>query len=307
MADTKLLSELVRQREAAPPARDRLMTTMFLVGALHALVILGVTFTAAGSVGSKDEPTLAVLLVRDPVAEQAVNTQADYLAQVNQHGAGTDPNAQGASSPHTPPGDPTPEGEDGSSGAQGAAAGTEGEADLLSGSAAATDKHHFAHNTPAAAAGAALVMAPPTPEIAEADSADELVLRGHAARELIVTPNTRESSVAVYLDGWRRKVERVGTSSYQVGDERRAGLSGSPELEVQILADGTLGGAVIRRSSGHPELDRAALAIVHLASPYEPFPASLASQHDALRFSYDWQFLNGKLGDSTVRVPANTR
>ena len=306
MADTKLLSELARQREAAPPARDRLMTTMFLVGALHALVILGVTFTASGSVGSKEEATLAVILVRDPVAEQRVNTAADYLAQVNQHGAGTDPNAQGAASPHTPPGDPAPEGEDAANGTDGAAAGTPGEADLLAGSAAARDKHHFAHGPASAPAGSALVMAPPTPEIAEADAGDVLQLRGHTARELIVTPNTRESSVAVYLDAWRRKVERVGTNSYQMGEERRAGLSGSPELEVQVLADGTLGGALIRRSSGHPELDRAALAIVHLASPYEPFPASLASQHDALRFSYDWQFLNGKLGDSTVRMPANT-
>ena len=78
-------------------------------------------------------------------------------------------------------------------------------------------------------------------------------------------------------------------------------------LEVQILADGRLGGAFIKRSSGHAELDRAALAILKLAAPFEPFPNALASQHDALRLTYEWQFLGGELGDSTVRMPGNTR
>ena len=54
---------------------------------------------------------------------------------------------------------------------------------------------------------------------------------------------------------------------------------------MQILANGLLGGAFVKRSSGHAELDQAALAILKLASPFEPFPAELASQHDALRLA----------------------
>ena len=36
---------LAGDRQALPPTRDRLLTTTFLVASLHALVILGVTFT----------------------------------------------------------------------------------------------------------------------------------------------------------------------------------------------------------------------------------------------------------------------
>ena len=143
MADLKLLTELARQREAAAPSRDRLMTTMFLVGALHALLILGVTFTSAGAAGSRDAPTLEVLLVHDPVAEERVNTKADYLAQVNQRGAGTDPDARRAESLHTPPTDPGAAGTDDANGDQGSTTGADGEADLLASRTASRDKHFF--------------------------------------------------------------------------------------------------------------------------------------------------------------------
>ena len=137
---------------------------------------------------------------------------------------------------------------------------------------------------------------PLSPELAGADNGEELRLKGHAERELLVAANTRESSVAVYLDGWRRKIERIGTANYPLQEAQRAGL-----------ASGELGGAFIKRSSGHPELDRAALAILKLAAPFEPFPRALAEQHDALRLAYEWQFLGGAAADSTVRMPANTR
>ena len=82
---------------------------------------------------------------------------------------------------------------------------------------------------------------------------------------------------------------------------------GNPVLEVQILENGTLGEAVIRRSSGQPELDRAALAILRLAIPYDRSPPRLAARHDALRLVYAWQFVAGELADSAVRMPPATR
>ena len=38
--------------------------------------------------------------------------------------------------------------------------------------------------------------------------------RGPKREELWVTPDTRAATLAPYLDGWRRKVERVGTINY---------------------------------------------------------------------------------------------
>jgi protein TonB len=302
-----LLDEIARHREAAPPVRDRLLTTMFLVGALHAVVILGVTFAPQHLPGSTDAPSLEVLLVRDPVAEEQVNTRADYLAQVNQRGSGTAADVRGAESPHSLPAQPSTEGREDSQGEAGNAAGESGESDLLASRATSNDKRYFAHGAPTAPMGSPLVLEPLSAEAAGADMGDELRLRGRTEHELLVTANTRESSVAVYLYGWRRKIERIGTLNYPLEAVQRAGLTGSPVLEVQILADGRLGGAYIKRSSGHPELDQASLEILKLAAPFEPFPKALAARHDALRLIYEWQFLGGEVKDSTVRMPADTR
>jgi protein TonB len=58
---------------------------------------------------------------------------------------------------------------------------------------------------------------------------------------------------------------------------------------------------VVRRSSGHRELDAAAIDIVRLAAPFDPFPAAMRERYPVLRFAYEWQFLNGRLGgDGTV-------
>jgi protein TonB len=64
-------------------------------------------------------------------------------------------------------------------------------------------------------------------------------------------------------------------------------------LEVAIRADGSLGQIIVRRSSGRKELDQAALSILRLASPFDPFPSDLRKKYDELRFAYEWQFLGG--------------
>ena len=58
---------------------------------------------------------------------------------------------------------------------------------------------------------------------------------------------------------------------------------------------------LVRRTSGHPELDNAAVGIVRLAAPFEPFPSALRERFPVLRFAYEWQFINGQLwGDGAV-------
>ena len=130
-----------------------------------------------------------------------------------------------------------------------------------------------------------------------------LLLKGPKRRELMVTPSTRASPVAVYLDAWKRKVERVGTLNFP-NQARRRGMSGSPVVEVALSADGRLLDVRVRKSSGHAELDRAAVEILRLAAPFEPFPRELATQRDVLRFAYEWQFVGGELAGSSVRMPA---
>src|SRR5205807_1025876 len=124
-------------------------------------------------------------------------------------------------------------------------------------------------------------------------------LRGPVRDELWITPDTRAATLAPYLDAWRRKVERVGTINYPSA-ARGAPAQARPVVEVGIAASGALDRVLIRRSSGNPELDQAALAILKLASPFDPFPAELAAQYRVLRFAYEWQFVGGRVGHGTL-------
>ena len=91
------------------------------------------------------------------------------------------------------------------------------------------------------------------------------------ARTLIATPSTRQSGLAEYLDGWRRRVERIGTANYPT--ELSGNMdAGRPTLEVVIGADGRLDDIVVRSSSGDKALDQAALKILRLAAPFAPLP-----------------------------------
>jgi periplasmic protein TonB len=77
-------------------------------------------------------------------------------------------------------------------------------------------------------------------------------------------------------------------------------MSGNPVVEVAIRADGKLESVIVRRSSGYRELDQAAANIVKLAAPFDPFPTVMRERYPVLRFAYEWQFMNGRLGDSSV-------
>jgi periplasmic protein TonB len=131
------------------------------------------------------------------------------------------------------------------------------------------------------------------------DDGIELRLRGEAKHELWIAADTRESDVAVYLDSWRRKIERVGTMNFpEVA--RREKQSGTPVIEVTIGADGKLLQTIVRRSSGHAEIDEAAMRILKLAAPYDPFPSELSAKHDQIRIAYEWQFLEGSTQGGAV-------
>jgi len=106
-----------------------------------------------------------------------------------------------------------------------------------------------------------------------ATAADEaLRLRGELVTDDRLLADTRESQIATYLDSWKRRIEQVGTINFP-NEARRRTMSGNPVLEVAIRADGHLEQVLVRRTSGHRELDQAAVGIVRLASPFDPFTA----------------------------------
>ncbi len=136
-----------------------------------------------------------------------------------------------------------------------------------------------------------LMEASPTPVMLE-ETDGEIRAQSDRLREQFIAVDTREATFAGYLSSWKQKIEQVGTLNFP-DQARRDGLAGNPVLEVAIKADGDLHEIIVRRSSGHRVLDQAALRILKLAAPFDPFPEALAADYDVLRFVYEWQFLDG--------------
>ena len=292
-------------REGKAPVRDRLLTMLFLAGLLHGLIILGLTFNSAAG-GGASAPGLPVLLVSDEVPEAERNDTATYLAQRTQLGSG---NTTESVAPRNPASTiPIPQ-QDGVPGGDsltkhGDMAGSPDER-VVTTNGWNTDVRYLAD---AGNQGAS----PDQPLLLEQQTANQpgpedekgpAQLRGPKRDELWITPDTRAATLAPYLDSWRRKVEHVGTINYPTA-ARTVGVKASPVIEVGIASNGTLDKAVIRQSSGNPELDNAALQILKLASPFDPFPPELAREYRVLRFSYEWQFVGGRLrGGAVSAVP----
>lgn len=288
-------------REGRAPVRDRLLAMLFFTALLHGVVILGLTFKSplAGNGGA---PGLQVLLVSDEVPAAPRNDRATYLAQRTQLGAGNTRQdvapRNAAAAPVLPQQQGMPEGT--ALAAGGPTAGSHDER-VLTTSGWSTEVHYLTDADRFGAAGEEplLVDAPSSDQPGPEDEPGPVRLRGPMRAELWVTPDTRAALVAPYLAAWRTKVERIGTLNFPAA-ARDAGTNASPVIEVGIDADGRLERAVIRRPSGDPELDQAALAILKLASPFDPFPPELARRYRVLRFVYEWQFVGGRVAAGTV-------
>jgi periplasmic protein TonB len=284
-------------REGSAPVRDRLMAMLFLTGLLHAIVILGLTFSSPRP-HHDSSPQLDVMLVTNDVAEAQSNDHAAYLAQRTQLGSGNTDKAVASGSPASRGAPETPP----------EVSQEPNASELLTSSAPADDARNIGRDTPQDAAAAAM------PEFTGDTVGDprsgrgdaiELMLRGKSHSERWITPDTRASELAPYLASWKRKVERVGTLNFPTA-ARTAKLSGSPVVEVEIAANGHLRQVKVRRSSGQGALDEAALSILRLASPFDPFPPALAAGYARLRFAYQWDFVAGTLQSGAVTASSDT-
>jgi periplasmic protein TonB len=292
--DNVLQGDLLRT--GLPPANDRMLTTCFLAALLHGIIILGVTFSGtSSSSGDEGAPGLEVVLVNDRAPSVSANPNAHYLSQRSQLGSGNTLKRERSLIPKSSLmpverlGVPSGEGLD----AQQSAADT-GAEELVATHSPSEKIFYFASAAADKDASQLPLLLEKRPDLAMTPNDDgiELRMRGEAKHELWIAADTRESDVAVYLDSWRRKIERVGTMNFP-DVARRAKLSGTPVIEVTIGADGKLLQIIVRRSSGHAEIDEAAMRILKLAAPFDPFPSDLSSKHDQIRIAYEWQFLGG--------------
>jgi len=112
-------------------------------------------------------------------------------------------------------------------------------------------------------------------------------------RKSFVAPSAQASHYAAYLDGWRARIEAIGTRHYP--EQARGRLYGSLQITVSLRADGSVASVDIDRPSQHAVLNQAARRIVQLASPFPPLPADIASETDMLVITRTWHFVNDTL------------
>jgi protein TonB len=268
------------------PTADRLALTLFIATALHALLILGVSFDALDrSPDDQDMPTLDVTVATRQDSKPP--EEADYLAETSQDGAGNtaekvrprEQSVEQAPPPAPPPQESAPE----PAQVLTAAAGKE--------QAPEPDK-------------------PEQPQKPDTPSASDLINRSlemlslhrrinetqlaysKLPRTKSISARTKEYKYASYMRDWVAKIERVGELNYPDA-ARRQNLSGNLIVQVAVKPDGSVQEITIRKPSGYKILDDAAVRIVRLAAPFAPFPANIRKETDVLYITRTWLFTSG--------------
>jgi len=276
----------------APETPDRLPAMLFLAALIHGILIIGVTFNTELFDNFAEAISLEVTIVADPDQRIDRPDDADYLAQASQEGGG---NTVADVRPSAPLESASPIDNLGEDDARSLIDSTSHEksADQLVTTQSEQDlqvaddlrEQPRPDDTTAVALESGREQTLPLPQ----DDNSSLLIHDDDPRQLIISADTRESTVAAYLDNWKRRIEAVGEQYFPELGELE-GLTGSPTLEVSIEASGQLAEVVIRKSSGSKVLDKAALDILRRASPFDPFPEEIRADYDRLRFAYKWLF-----------------
>ncbi len=277
---------------------DRLGLTLFFAIVIHALIILGITFSQEMAKNKPEStPTLEIILAHTPTKTKVENP--DFLAQAHQEGGGT---SETKHRPTAPPPAPLPTPVTGNAPVNQAPAAfqatvapqtpqitTQRNSEQQT---APADEPSPAPHAPSSAAE--LVMR--SREIArlEAELSESVQAYARRPKHRFISAKTAQYRDAAYLAAWQAKIESIGTLNYPE-EARRRNISGELLLDVALNPDGTLNAITLRRSSGYPALDDAAKRIVQLASPFSPFPEGMRKDTDILHITRTWQFLGNRL------------
>lgn len=265
--------------------------------AVHAFVILSISFDISREQPPAPERTLDIMLVQ-PKAEPKPVEEPDFLAQQSQQGGGDETVKERRTSPLGNPEAvpiPKPAVELQRSGA------VEPEPEPRPEVITAVKSTRREVTTPPKP----VVKAQPRTQLSQllASTQQEIdrltaeldrrtLSASQRERRKAVNASTQEYKYASYLEAWRRKVERIGNLNYP-DEAKRNKLYGNLLMHVAVRADGSIERIQVRRSSGHKLLDDAAVRIVRLAAPFAPFPPEIRKEVDVLDITRTWQFLDG--------------
>jgi len=288
-----LSSEAATEAGAANVSdKDRLGFTVFVALVLHAIVVFGISFAAEER---RPAPhTMEVTLAQ--YNDQEAPEEADYIAQVNQKGSGTEeakkelttteqakqrdvevrevsqvePDSQKLHNEQkakqvivtkAKAADPVPTGK------------TEKETVKPE----KQDKRSLLQRS--------LEMA--SLEASLAEKVNAYAKRPRVTR--LTAASARQSSSAAYMDGWRREVERVGNINYP-DEARRRELRGQVRVAVTLQPDGYVQKIEVLESSGYQVLDNSVIRIIRLAEPFPPFTEAMRKESDLFEIIRTFSF-----------------
>lgn len=277
-------------------AADRLSFTVFLALALHAIIVLGVTF---GLEDPKPAPhTMEITLAQYDDGDKP--EKADFLAQANQQGSGTIEEVSKLSTPIKAKQKDT----------------VVRETDKIQREAASRPEPITKKKTLVATETVAKKKAPiienkkaekPDPvkkprrsllarsmEIASLEAELQRQQREYSKRPKVTRFNAASAMKVIdaqYTSNVTNKIERIGALNFP--EEARSKLYGRPRLLIAIRSDGTLRDVSVLQSSGSNVLDDKALKIVRMAAPFPPFPEEVLSERDELELIRTLEFKGG--------------
>ena len=280
------------QLTAETTIKDRMATTIFVAVVFHGIGILGISFAPVLPTDQPYRPSLQVALLINSTDDKDPR-EAEYQAQSSQAGSGTNSESSVPTTPLPAPASLPQDGMPGGRDLDFADPGSRTQQREVLASRAENERK--VSTVPDPSEQPELMRQRPTDRQQNDLSLDVIVdidenaqLKG--TRELLITADTTTSDIAVYLDSWKRKIEKVGTLNYP----GNANGARNPTLEVVVQSDGLLREIVVLRSSGQRHLDEAALRTLRLAAPFDPFPDELRKKYDVVRFAYEWQFIAGE-------------
>jgi len=272
--------------------QERFGFTMFMSVCIHVMLILGVGFTLA----SERSPLSSLAVTIAQYRSNEAPEDADFIAQANQQGSGSEDEALAPATPFEsrfnadqirevsdfleerptlPP----------------------AEEQLITRTNPDAPAQSSANDTDAQPQPDLSNLTPAQLSAAASSLQAQLDLRRQEyakrpRRYTISSASTKEDRDAQYLDNWRKRIEAIGNLNYPQQASAQ-GIYGVLRLMVALNPDGTVNDIRILRSSGEQVLDEAAIRIVQLAAPFEPFPPAMRANVDVLEIIRTWQFHRG--------------
>ena len=272
---------------------DRFSFTLFMALAVHAIVVLGITFAPEPPRSSAQTMEITLSQFDDEQAPE----KADFLAQTNQQGSGTKEDVREMTTPQPaevsqpevakvqpePPAQTRPQPKQERSVVK-----TEG---ASSRKVQQPEKRTEPVDEPLPVRQKKSLMERSL-EIASLEARFDAQQQAYARKPRVMrvtAASTLKSTNAWYVQNWVSKVTRVGNINYPT-EARRAGIYGTLRLLVSLRKDGTIKEVAILQSSGSTVLDDAAIRIVRMAAPFAPVPEEMRENVDELEIIRTWSF-----------------